>query len=484
MASKDLDLDKYLLTPGSIFPQFSKMEDLYTDIYVDGVKSNHPMDLYRYIDLQMNPEYVVYTISDLHADVRRFLAVLVLGDFIDSDVDMLNPLLNLQWNPEMKNTILVICGDIIDGRRPPRENTRQTYCDELVIHMLIYNLRILARKYNSYVFCTLGNHDFFAFHSSPTISANLAYRDYIDSSSRTFYSLQFYSLLQKNVVPQVSEYVTAMLSETDSIYFARAHILSRFYLIGFQPFLKINNTLFAHAGFHLESNILNLFEESRLNTQTLQPHAIHRLLLEQLADPMVIFNFFTQCAGQDFPDLAYSQFYDSFLVGLRESELPLRNIVPNSELAVDKYENMGTEIRSETSMFYNLFLTRELQRNCVKVDQLLALYGCNSLVVGHCPTCTFGVFDPEDIIGINDCSDARIVYSCASKLVTVDIAMSTGFSPEREFLEMLRIKNVGGEQEICTVRMIFETALKGVYNKKRFDGTQWVPIKAVNPVKP
>jgi hypothetical protein len=477
MASKDLDLDKYLLTPGPIFSQFSKMESLYTDIYVDGVKSSHPMDLYRYIDLQMNPEYVVYTISDLHADVRRFLAVLILGDFIDEDVDILNPLLTLKWNPEMKNTVVVICGDIIDGRRPPRENTRQSYCDELLIHMIIYNLRILARKYNSYVFCTLGNHDFFAFHSSPSISANLAYRDYIDSSSRTFYSLQFYSLLQKNVVQQVSEYVTAMLSENDSIYFARAHILSRFYLIGFQPFLKINSTLFAHAGFHLESNILNLFEESRVNTQTLQPHAIHRLFLEQLADSNVIFNFFTQCAGQDLEALEYSTFYDAFMTSLQEDEVPLRKIVSNPEFVLDQYRNMGTKIRSETGMFYDLFLTRALQRNCINVDQLLALYGCNLLVVGHCPTCTFSVFDPEDIMGINDCSDARVVYSCASKLVTVDIAMSTGFSPEREFLEMFRIKNVDGTQEVCTVRMVFESGLKGVYNKKIFDGSQWIQVK-------
>jgi predicted MPP superfamily phosphohydrolase len=180
-----MDLERFLLD-GALGKNIQKIDELYHEIYSEDLHTGHPMELYRYIDLQMDKRYEIFTISDLHADVRRFLTVLKKAGFINSDVNMANPIKNVRWNPEMQDKIIVICGDIIDGKRDD-DNDYLTNCDELLIHMLIFNLRILARAHNSYVFCTMGNHDFFAFHTTHRYGLELAYSDYIDSRSADFY---------------------------------------------------------------------------------------------------------------------------------------------------------------------------------------------------------------------------------------------------------------------------------------------------------
>jgi hypothetical protein len=65
------------------------------------------------------------------------------------------------------------------------------------------------------------------------------------------------------------------ITDIDKIYLIRTWVLSRFYLIGFPFFLKINKTLFAHAGFHKASNIFSLFENgqnSNTHIQSIRPY--------------------------------------------------------------------------------------------------------------------------------------------------------------------------------------------------------------------
>ena len=40
---------------------------------------------------------------------------------------------------DMTNKILVICGDIIDGQRPPNENFNSSDNYDILIHTIIYN---------------------------------------------------------------------------------------------------------------------------------------------------------------------------------------------------------------------------------------------------------------------------------------------------------------------------------------------------------
>lgn len=473
-----MELERFLLDT-SFSKNMEKIDELYREIYVDELHTGHPMELYRYIDLQMDNKYEIHAISDLHADVRRFLEILKLAGFINDDVDMAFPIKNIRWNPKMTDKIIVICGDIIDGRRG-NDNDLLTNCDELLIHMLIFNLRILARAHNSYVFCTMGNHDFFAFHATNRSNTELAYSQYIDSRSLDFYESRMRTFLMTNVSSETAINIESYTNEMDLMYIYRAHLLSRFYLIGFPPFLKINKTLFAHAGFHLDTDVFSLFEESSINSQSLQPHSLHRSILEALSMPENI-TFYLTTRVQDGVKISYSDMYnniidnvfplveeDSYEISIKN--VPARNVIGPYKELMDR--------NKISSMFRDFLLTRQLQKDCGTVDEILMMYGCNSLVVGHCPTCLgTEVFDPKNTIGITSCDDARIVYSCNSNLVTVDIAMSSAFSPNRKFLELLKIVNLDDVvQNVFTMRYYLDSKKVQQYNEKVFDGEEWMEI--------
>lgn len=474
-----MDLERFLLT-GSLTKNIEKIDELYREIYTGDTHNGHPMELYRYIDLQMDKRYEIFTISDLHADVRRFLDVLKKAEFINSDVDMANPIRNVRWNPEMRDKVIVICGDIIDGKRGS-DNDYLTNCDELLIHMLIFNLRILARAHNSYVFCTMGNHDFFAFHTSSRYGSELAYARYIDSRSVKFYIDRMDAVLKDNLSEEDFKYVQQTAEVADLVYMYRAYLLSRFYLIGFPPFLKINNTLFAHAGFHMGKDVFSLFEESSINSEQLQPQMIHRMLLEELRFIDLFVDHITNAVKNKYP-IRYSDIYNTLidqafpLLEKESRDNPERG--PSIRNAMKPYLDLTNPTTSYLSMFDDLFLTRRLQKDCVAVDGILKMYGCNMLVVGHCPTClTTDVFDPKNTVGITSCDDARIVYSCKSTLVSVDIAMSSAFSPGKKFLEMLKIVNLDESvKKVCTMRYYMGSDKVEEYNEKLFDGREWTEV--------
>ena len=474
-----MDLERFLLD-GALGKNIQKIDELYHEIYSEDLHTGHPMELYRYIDLQMDKRYEIFTISDLHADVRRFLTVLKKAGFINSDVNMANPIKNVRWNPEMQDKIIVICGDIIDGKRDD-DNDYLTNCDELLIHMLIFNLRILARAHNSYVFCTMGNHDFFAFHTTHRYGLELAYFDYIDSRSADFYLDKMNKTLKDVLSKEELLYVEQVTNPVDLIYMYRTYLLSRFYLIGFPAFLKINNTLFAHAGFHMGMNVFSTFEESSINSQEIQPQFLHRTLLEQLTDINTAIEYITD-AIRDKYDIRYSSMYNELIdEAIPAFEKESRNNpdkAPAIRNTMKPYLDLGSRETSKFSMFDDLFLSRRLQKDCVAVDNILKMYGCNMLVVGHCPTCLrTGIFDPKNTAGITSCDDARIVYSCNSNLVTVDIAMSSAFSPNKKFLEMLKIVNLDSPiKKVCTMRYYMNSDVIEEYNEKVFDGRKWTEI--------
>ena len=480
-----MDLERFLLA-GSLAKNMEKIEELYHEIYTDQTHNGHPMELYRYIDLQMDSRYEIFTISDLHADVRRFLEVLKKAGFINPDVDMANPIKNVRWNPEKKDKIIVICGDIIDGRRD-NNNDLLTNCDELLIHMLIFNLRILARAHNSYVFCTMGNHDFFAFHTSSRYGSELAYHRYIDDRSVSFYRDKMESFLVANLSEDQIKYAEQTVGAEDLVYMYRAYLLSRFYLIGFPPFLKINSTLFAHAGFHMGKNVFSLFEESSINSEQLQPQMIHRVLLEELRYTDTFMEYITD-AINDKQTIRYSNMYNDLIDKLFPTlEKDARENPDRAESvrnSMKPYLDLTSKETAPSSMFDDLFLTRRLQQDCGAVDEILHMYGCNMLVVGHCPTCLSHIFDPKNTVGITSCDDARIVYSCNSNLVTVDIAMSSAFSPHKKFLEMLKIVNVNASKKnVCTMRYYMGSDRVEKYNEKFFDGQEWNEIPLANSPK-
>jgi hypothetical protein len=234
-------------------------------------------------------------------------------------------------------------------------------------------------------------------------------------------------------------------------------------------------------------NVFSLFEESSINSEQLQPQMIHRVLLEELRYTDTFMEYITD-AINDKQTIRYSNMYNDLIDKLFPTlekdarENPDRaDVVRNS---MKPYLDLTSKETAPSSMFDDLFLTRRLQQDCGAVDEILNMYGCNMLVVGHCPTCLSHIFDPKNTVGITSCDDARIVYSCNSNLVTVDIAMSSAFSPHKKFLEMLKIVNFNASKKnVCTMRYYMGSDRVEKYNEKFFDGQEWNEIPLANSPK-
>ena len=160
----------------------------------------------------------VFITSDTHADYRKLIQMLELAELIKlPSRDMgpavspvkLNPysddiydakfILETKWVPV--NTVFIIAGDIVDGRRcaPSAEelcevnDPRGSF--EVLLHCFLYNLRIEALKKGSEILFTLGNHDY----NSVILGDSLKFcSDYgHDSMWSTFYDVSKQPLTRK-----------------------------------------------------------------------------------------------------------------------------------------------------------------------------------------------------------------------------------------------------------------------------------------------
>ena len=100
----------------------------------------------------------VVVTSDVHADLRKMVQLLVdtkLVTIVDETGDVYEDVWNVEWIA--RDTLFVILGDIIDGKRGRRSVTDPRGSYELLIHILLFNLRITARAINADVLFTIGN---------------------------------------------------------------------------------------------------------------------------------------------------------------------------------------------------------------------------------------------------------------------------------------------------------------------------------------
>ena len=106
----------------------------------------------------------VYVTSDIHSDYRKFVKILKDIGLIDTsinpytdDIYKSDLVTNTNWIPE--KTLLVIVGDLVDGRRNSQvADVNGSF--ELLLHIFIYNLRLSAHEKKSEIIFTIGNHDF------------------------------------------------------------------------------------------------------------------------------------------------------------------------------------------------------------------------------------------------------------------------------------------------------------------------------------
>jgi hypothetical protein len=117
----------------------------------------------------------VFVTGDVHADLRKLVQLLVacglitIGPYTHADIYALRhgmypttqKIYDIVWHAEWvaSKTLLVICGDLIDGKRGDggTGDARGSY--EFLLHCMLFNLRIQARTLGSEVRFTIGNHD-------------------------------------------------------------------------------------------------------------------------------------------------------------------------------------------------------------------------------------------------------------------------------------------------------------------------------------
>jgi len=183
----------------------------------------------------------VYVTSDLHADFRKFVQILKQFGLIST---ALNPYTADIYSPELigeakwiapPHTLLVIVGDLVDGKRNhgPFWNSSDDIegAFEFRIHALIYNLRIKARENNSDVFITIGNHDYETVIRTPPSTQFID--KYVHDTAQDFFGLD------------------------------RREALLPFYLVNPYFFVSIEGenkeAAFVHGGLH--SNVPDLLEK-------------------------------------------------------------------------------------------------------------------------------------------------------------------------------------------------------------------------------
>ena len=199
----------------------------------------------------------IHVMSDLHADYELVFRHLIRFGIMKCThknwyKDILNKnkankvLGSVQWGLG-PNNLLVICGDIVDGKRG---DTQVPKCDlnvEVMLHILLRNLKILAKEVGSDVILLYGNHDFMC------LSAD-------DDSYEHYCHLNYngMGLDDKDVLYDYSDinnryHMLKPFYKNYSLYFG---ILKENVKIGKDYEIDDYELLFSHAGFFFDNSLM------------------------------------------------------------------------------------------------------------------------------------------------------------------------------------------------------------------------------------
>jgi len=104
----------------------------------------------------------IYTTSDIHADVYKLNTLLSSSGLIDSTgFEDRSNILEKPFKWLKPKTLFVIVGDVVDGARNGFSEILDPIGDiELILHIYIFNLRLMAHEVGSEIRFTIGNHDY------------------------------------------------------------------------------------------------------------------------------------------------------------------------------------------------------------------------------------------------------------------------------------------------------------------------------------
>jgi len=198
----------------------------------------------------------IYVTSDIHSDYCNFveflnkLKLIKIKDDLDIYKEPYNVdlLLYTEWIAE--NTLFVILGDIVDGKRDNTKNIKNDLHGifEVYLHIFIYNLRIRAWSKNSDIIFTIGNHEL---HNSIE-------SDYIKKSSSG-------QLVNSKGRPDNWGFLSVYITDEAKKFFGtlenRKSFLGFFYLLSPYLFIELNNSkthiLMIHSSIFASNDFIN-----------------------------------------------------------------------------------------------------------------------------------------------------------------------------------------------------------------------------------
>ena len=155
------------------------------------------------IDMREQQYNNIYITSDIHADIRKLVQVLIDEGIISINKkedktkfdpyseDIYNELFKAKIEFLKANTLFIILGDLVDGARNT-DNTITSVDDpignfELMLHIFLFNIKIKAKKNKSDVLFTLGNHDYVSIIRNQSLTSK-DYFDYKHATSLTYFN--------------------------------------------------------------------------------------------------------------------------------------------------------------------------------------------------------------------------------------------------------------------------------------------------------
>ena len=141
----------------------------------------------------------VWVTSDIHEDFRKFVQMLIQYGLIETDIDpykgddIYKPELigDAKWKGG-SNALLVVIGDLVDGRR--QYGISENHSDdprgsfEFLLHAFLYNLRLSALENQSDVLFTIGNHDLHTVIAEKLFGMNdVLYDTYVSRNAKQFF---------------------------------------------------------------------------------------------------------------------------------------------------------------------------------------------------------------------------------------------------------------------------------------------------------
>jgi len=145
--------------------------------------------------------------SDIHADLEKFMLILYNNGIIDryytthadnsaspaykDYITQIDDIINIisDFRVRQHNFLLVIIGDLVDGRRDG--DIRDPWGNiEILLHIFIYNLRIKARANGAEVRFTIGNHDWHTIIQTDMFAGSTQekfYNDYVHTTAKKYF---------------------------------------------------------------------------------------------------------------------------------------------------------------------------------------------------------------------------------------------------------------------------------------------------------